>query len=193
MKIEVFDDADAVAERLQQSLPPMLAPPSLPAAGSSWLSAAATRPGSCCAPWRAKTSRGRMCTSCRSTSGSPLRDTRTETSPTCAKACSSSPAAPGTNPCHAGGIARPGGRRQEIRANSSAGRRIAAGTRSGPPGSRARRPHRLAGTRRSGAQRHRRRRRADRRLPGQAPDDVDLSNASIAPAHPLGGDREREG
>ena len=32
--------------------------------------------------------------------------------------------------------------------------------------------------------------RADRRLPGQAPDDIDLSDYQSFPAHPLGGDRK---
>ena len=51
------------------------------------------------------------------------------------------------------------------------------------------RPHRIAGARRSGARRHRRRRRGDTGLPRPAPDDVDVSDHQPVPARPMAGDR----
>ena len=74
--------------------------------------------------------------------------------------------------------------------DTSGDRWHAAGVGPGPPGPRARRPHRLPGTRRSGPRHHRHRRRADRSLPGEASDDLDISDAQSCPARPVAGDRK---
>ena len=50
-----------------------------------------------------------------------------------------------------------------------------------------------SGARRSGPRRYRCRRRADRGLPGEAADDLDLSDHQPLSAHPLAGDGERKG
>ena len=57
------------------------------------------------------------------------------------------PLRPRADPCHAGGIDRPGGRGEALCADSPGDRRLAAGARPRPSGSRSRRPHRLAGAR----------------------------------------------
>ena len=115
MKIEVLADADRSPGGPPRSSPPRPGRPSPRAAASSWPSAAATRPGSCCVPWPTKTSRGTACTWSRWTSAWPPRETRTATSPTCAKACwTTLPCGRSRSmPCR--WIARPGGRGRALR------------------------------------------------------------------------------
>ena len=79
MDLEVLSDADTVARRAAALIAAAARQSSPRAAGSSWPSAAATLPGSCCVPWQAKTSRGRACMWSRWTSAWPPRDTRIET------------------------------------------------------------------------------------------------------------------
>ena len=108
---------------------------------------------------------GRARTSSRSTSASRPRAIRTATSRTSPRACCrASPLPPGQLARDAGRGAGPARRPRATRAELRARRRHAAGARSRASRPRARRPHGVAGSRRSGARGHRRRRRADRRL-----------------------------
>ena len=80
MNLEVLADADTVARRAAALIAAAGSAVGQPrAAGSSWPSAAATLPGSCCVPWQAKTSRGRASMWSRWTSEWPPLDTRIET------------------------------------------------------------------------------------------------------------------
>jgi len=96
-------------------------------------------------------------------------------------------------PSHAGRSARPASRGRALRAHASRDCRLAAGPRPCPPRSRSRRPHRLAGARRSGSRCHRRGCGADRGLPGETSNDVDVPHHKSVSAHFVAGERQREG
>ena len=80
-----------------------------------------------------------------------------------------------------------------LRRDAPRHRRCAAGAGPRPPRVGYRRAHRIACAGRPGARGHRRGRRGDRRVPGPAPHDPDLSGDRSRPADPVAGDRRREG
>ncbi len=80
-----------------------------------------------------------------------------------------------------------------VRRDAPADCRRSGCARSRAPGPRARRPHRIAGARGSGARRDRRRRCAHGALSRSAPDDLDLSRAQSVPAYCLARHRRRKG
>ena len=195
MKIEVLEDADAVADEaatlIADARPGRRSPR---AAGSSWRSAAGTRPGSCCVPWRTRTSPGTSVHVVQvdervAPAGHPDRNL-THLRESLLDACPLRAGQIHAMPVEAADLEAAAARYALTLAR---GRRLAAGARPRAPRARARRPHRLAGSRRSGPRRHRRGRGADRDVSGPAPDDVDLSDPESRTAGPVAGDRRREG
>ena len=99
----------------------------------------------------------------------------------------------GADPCDARGMGRPRRSGGALRTDARRDRRIAAGHRSRSSGPGSGRTHRVAGARRSGARCHGRGRRADRAVPGPAPDDVDLSDSQPRAPRALAGHRRGQG
>ncbi len=142
----------------------------------------------------AATCRGTACICSRSTSASRRPAIPTATSPISRESLLAHAALPPSRSTRCRSrtrISTP--RPRTLRARRSRQSPAAAGARPRPSRPRPRRPHRLARAGRSRARRRRSRRRADRRLPGPAADDADLSGARSRAAHPLARHRRGKG